>query len=104
MTVAKDKYIKPQTFMSSVQLEEQSVSNPLLRKDESALVLTSTGVTVRTFDLSDEEDLKDYTKLLDGAANKKLEIVFLSRHWDEASLSMRAYAEWRKYALVQEEK
>ncbi len=100
MTIGKGKYIRQQTFMDSVSLDGDPKKDKLLRKEEAGLTLTSVGVQVRTFDLSVETDLSEYTELLDGAANKKLEMVFLSRHWDEESRSMRVYVEWRKYALT----
>lgn len=104
MPVGKEKYIRRQTFMESVNLSGNTVKDPLLRKEEVSLKLTSVGVNVRTFDLSNSEDLADYTRLLEESANKKLELVFLSRHWDVENSCMRVYVEWRRYALIQEEK
>ncbi len=90
-------YIRKQTFLEGVEPPK----NPkILKKDESEkYLLTTIDVEVKTFDLKNSEHSAEYAELLASCANKKLEIMFLSRHWDEESCSMRAYVEWRKHAL-----
>ncbi len=90
-------YIRKQTFLEGIEPPK----NPkILKKDDpDKFILTTIGVEVKTFDLKEEEQAAEYAKILADCANKKLEIMFLSRHWDEESRSMRAYLEWRRHAL-----
>jgi len=90
-------YIRKQTFLESVKQPE--APRILKKTDEDKFILSTSGVYVKTFDLKDDKDIKDYASLLAKGCNKRVEIMFLSRHWDENTNSMKAYAEWREYAL-----
>lgn len=86
-------YIRQQSFLEGIAPPE----NPrILRKeDKDKFILATKEVNANTFDLSDPKENSEYVRIMKECANKKLEVLFLSRHWDEEQRKMRAYVEWR---------
>ena len=93
-----NNYIRQQSFLESVDQPEKP--RILRKEDQEKFILSTSDVKVQTFDLSDTEQNEEYADLLKQSANKKVEMVFLSRHWDDKENKMRAYVEWRKHSLT----
>ena len=98
MSTIGRNYIRRQSFLEAVPQPENT--RILRKEDKEKFVLCTSDVFVETFNLSDDEQNKKYSDLLKQCANKALEIMFLSRHWDDEQNKMRAHVEWRKHSLV----
>jgi hypothetical protein len=75
---------------------------PLLKEEEFESQTTVNGETyVKTFDTSDPEQLKEYTRIVDGVVNHLYRMVYRNHRWVEKpdGPAMFVYIEWTYPAL-----
>ena len=89
-------YIKRNTLLGSMDVDD--CGGRLIKKTDKEKFNLTSRVKVRTFDLTNKEDIADYEVLLTDSANKKISIEFLSRQWSDDKAGIKAYAEWETFS------
>lgn len=91
-------YIRPKSIIENIPVTSRA-GNSMLRKDEKSKLITKLSSKVRLFNLGKEEDLKDYTEVLDQLGNSKAELRYMSRHWCPETKAVFVYMEWVSYVI-----
>lgn len=67
---------------------------PLLKHDDPIQPTTVADAAARVFDLSNDDDLKDYAAIWDQAAKGEVMISAEERHWCETTQNFKIFLRW----------
>jgi hypothetical protein len=92
------RYIRPKSILGSAPVTDRA-KNSMLRKDESEKLSCVASIHVAFWDMSSDPDRSEYEKLMTRAANQRIEIKFISRHWSDEKSTVFVHVEWADYVI-----
>jgi len=93
------QYLHHKTILDNATIDD-SAKNSMTRKGEANGLHLQTNADANLFDISDKEEKETYIKLINDVSNRKKEVLFMTRCWDEKNSTMKIYVEWADYTVT----
>ena len=92
-------YLQQKSIIDNMPMDP-AASNTLLRKTEAQKYTMLANVEADQFSMMVPAEKAKYIKLLNDVANKKKEVKFIDRFWNDKDATMNVYVEWVNYTIT----